>query len=145
VDPLTVFSLKSSIFRILTPCSQLNVSRRFGETCLLHLLDWMLFLPPDFTLVSILAFFYPADGWDMFFWNIGWLPTDCTVLYDRKYYSKYSVLMVRYISFSAVKEQTYQHTSRLQGKIAPILFICSYKSSQFPLDKRQKQFRLKFE
>jgi hypothetical protein len=45
----------------ITPCNPLNVNRLFGGTCRLHL--------------------------HMFLWNVGWLLTDSTALYPRRYNS----------------------------------------------------------
>jgi hypothetical protein len=68
--------MKSTIFREKTPCSPLNVNRRFGGTYRLHhqgrtraLLD--IRFPAGFLLV---LFFDPEDR------NAGWLSTDYTAL-----------------------------------------------------------------
>jgi hypothetical protein len=38
-EVLTAVVMKNSIFRDITPCSPLKVNRRFGETCLIHLVS----------------------------------------------------------------------------------------------------------
>jgi hypothetical protein len=103
-EVLTAVVMKSTIFWDTTPCSPLNVNRRFGGTYRLHLQGrkissarnqresrWqaeLLSLPPAFLLI---IFFHPEDGGDMLLRNVGWLSTDYTALYPRRQYSFYSI------------------------------------------------------
>jgi hypothetical protein len=73
----------------------LNVSRRYGETCRLHLQgrrmrhsrnqresSWHAELCCCSFLFGL--FFDPEDGGDMFFRNVGWISTDYKALYPTR-------------------------------------------------------------
>jgi hypothetical protein len=95
----TLWGMKSNIFWDITPCSPLNVNRRFGGTYHLHLpgrrinrarnqcesrwQTWLCF-HPDFLLCLL---FDPEDGGDMFLRNVGGHSTDYTALYPIRQYS----------------------------------------------------------
>jgi hypothetical protein len=62
--------LKSSIFWDITPCSPLKVNRRFGGTCRLHIQGRRI-----------------SQARNMLLRNVGWLSTDYTALYLRRWNS----------------------------------------------------------
>jgi hypothetical protein len=72
-----------NFFWDITPRSPLKVNRRFGS----HLLSrWFL----------AGLFFDREDGGDMFFRNVGWLSTDYTALYPRRWYSSGCISVLLY-------------------------------------------------
>jgi hypothetical protein len=75
--------LKSTIFWDITPWSPLRVNGRFGGT---SPPSWGS-SKPSFHPGILLGLFGREDGGDMFFRNVGWLPTGYTALYPRRQYS----------------------------------------------------------
>jgi hypothetical protein len=61
-------------------------------------------LSPAFTLVSCAAYFiYPEDGDEMFLRNVGWLSTDHTALYPRRWYTSQPPLWEPQILHETIK------------------------------------------
>jgi hypothetical protein len=100
---LTAAVVKSSVFwdKWVTLCSQLQVDRRFGETCRLHLQGGRISQATNQQssachLLSrwfITLYFEPENGGDMFLRNDCWLSTDYTVLYPREQNSPKHLLL----------------------------------------------------
>jgi hypothetical protein len=84
--------MKSTIFWDITQCIPLRVNPSFAGTYRFHLQGRKneLSRKPALNYVAIKAgflfglFFYPEDGGDMFFRNVGWHSTDYTALYPRR-------------------------------------------------------------
>jgi hypothetical protein len=81
--------LKSSISWDITPCSPLKVNRRFGGTCRLHFQGRSISQARNQREAGHKQslFFDPEGGGEMFLGNVGWLSTDCTAFYPRRYKS----------------------------------------------------------
>jgi hypothetical protein len=77
--------MKSSVFWGIIPYSPLKVSRRFGGTYRLHLQGESLLATFSHAGFLLDLFFDPKDGDDMFLRNVGWLLTDYTALYPRRW------------------------------------------------------------
>jgi hypothetical protein len=78
-EVLTAVVIKSSILWDITPSSPLEVNRRFGGTCRLHLQGWRISLLYVGFLFGL--FFVPEDGGDMLLRNVGCLSAEYTALY----------------------------------------------------------------
>jgi hypothetical protein len=74
-EVLSQADMKSSVISDVTPCSQLKADGRFGGTyCNMMAASCWFILSCN-----------PDDGGNMFLQNAGWLSTDCTALYTRRW------------------------------------------------------------
>jgi hypothetical protein len=82
--------LKSYVFWDVTPCIPLKINWSFGGTWYLHLQDRRISQARNQREAgnkqsSDLLFFNPEDGGYLFLRNVGWLSTDYTALYPRRW------------------------------------------------------------
>jgi hypothetical protein len=91
-EVLTTMVMKNTIFWDITPCSPLEVNRRFGETYRLHLQGRKI----SQRETSLKAGGKLEDGDEMFLRNGGWLSTDYTALYPRRWYSLIQSVVGKY-------------------------------------------------
>jgi hypothetical protein len=85
IEGLTAVVMKSSVFWDTMPCSLLKVNWRFGRTCHLHPQGQRISQARNQheagSKQSLLRFFDPEDGGNMFLQNAGWLSMDYMALY----------------------------------------------------------------
>jgi hypothetical protein len=80
-EAFTAVFIKSSVFWDITPCSQLEVNRRFGGTYRLHFQGWRI----SRALLSSACFVQVYDdGAHLFLRNAGWLSMDYMALYPGR-------------------------------------------------------------
>jgi hypothetical protein len=135
-DVLGEVDMESYIFWYIATCSPLKVNRSFGGTYRLHLQ-----LDTIFRLVSCLACSSTLkNGGDMFLRNVGWLPTDCTSLYPRRYlYMSHGFVDVpltsrlRWQMYRLWTEGQEFGTQRGSGKLFPQNFVKNFCESD-PVD-----------
>jgi hypothetical protein len=95
-EVLTPVVMKSANFWDITPCSLLKVTG--PRTC--------------FHAGILLDLFDPEDRDDMFLRNVGWLSTDYTSLYPRRYYSIHKFIVYVYIATKACVRFTQRFTMK---------------------------------
>jgi hypothetical protein len=87
--PQTNKHMKSTVFLGITPCSTLKKKRRSAGTNRHQLKNRKMsttLLATRFQAGFLLGLFFDSEyGGDMFFRNVGWLSTDYTALYPRRY------------------------------------------------------------